>query len=175
MSNASALFARIGMSRDACDRWLDSPIRFVSDYADWPLMNPVMASNYEYWRETFPQPEYMSIREFLEAIADLSRYFTCEYDDELNAFFIADAKHKSSMLEIAVCVAALRGVQDFKDDDSPSFIHVFPAASGGDPEALLKIEQGSSRFLHMGEDDPDLLYFLSEAEDFIEALLDEDE
>ena len=175
MSHPSALFAKIGMSRAACERWLNGPICFVSDYADWPQMNPVMASNYDDWRETFPRPEYMSVREFLEAVADLSRYFTCEYDDDMRAFFIADAKHKSGMLEIATGIAALRNVENFKDDDSPSYVYIFPATSGGDPEALLKIEKGGSAFLHIGDDDPDLLYFLSEAEDFIETLLDEDE
>ncbi|MDL2263346.1 hypothetical protein LJC31_01695 [Synergistaceae bacterium OttesenSCG-928-I11] len=175
MKNASSLYARIAMSKKACDKWLASPIRFVSDYTDWPSMNPIMASNYHDWAETFPRPDFMSVREYLDSIADTSRDYCYEYDDDLGAFFIADGRHYTAMLQITTCIAALRSAENFKDNDAPSYIFAFPAISGGDPDALLEIGQGFSRFLNANTDAPDVLYFINEAEEFIEALLDDDD
>lgn len=171
MKNAHSLYVRISMSRKACERWLASPIRFVSDYGDWPSMNPVMASDRE-WAETFPRLDFMSVREYLDSIAETSRDYCYEYDDDRGAFFIANGRHYTTMPQIAACVAALRGAADFKDDDAPGYLFAFPAISGGDPDALLEIGRGASRFLNVNTDTPDVLYFINEAEEFIEALLD---
>ncbi len=173
MKNASSLYARISMSEKACEKWLASPIRFVCDYEDWPSMNPIMASNYREWAETFPRPDFMSVREYLDTLADTSKDYCYAYDDDLGAFFVADGRHYTTILQIATFIAATRGVADFKDDDGPSYIFAFPAISGGDPDALLEIGQGASRFLNVNTDTPDVLYFINEAEEFIEALLDD--
>jgi hypothetical protein len=174
MAVPSSLFVKLSMSKKMCDKWLDAPVKFLRDYTDWPQMNPVAASFCDEWRDAPENGDFMSAREYLDAIADFSRYFCYEYDDEEGAFFIADAEHKASMAEIAATVAALRGAENFKDDDGPSFIYVFPAISGGDPEALLRIEQGSSRFLHSRDASPDVLYFVNEAEEFIETMMEDD-
>ena len=174
MKNAHSLYAKIPMSGKACEKWLASPIRFVSDYADWPSMNPIMASDRE-WADTFPRPDFMSVHEYLDSIAETSRDYCYEYDDDLGAFFIADARNYKTMPQIASCLAALRGAADFKDDAVPGYLFVFPAISGGDPDALLEIGQGTSRFLNANTDAPDVLYFINEAEEFIEALLDEED
>lgn len=175
MSKPSALYVKLSMSKASCDKWLASPIKFVSDYKDWPAMNPVAASNYNYWGDTFPRPDYMSVQEYLDLLAESSVDYCYEYDDDRGAFFVADAGHHSETLRIATFIAALRGAENFKDDDGPSYIFIFPAISGGDPDALLEIKKGSSSFLNCATDDPDVLYFIEEAEDFIEALLDEED
>lgn len=174
MSEPSSIFARICMSRAACEKWLDSPIGHIRDYSDWHRMNPIAASSGDEWHEAFPPADYMSVREFLDAAADTSRYFCCEYDDDREAFFIADARHRSSMPEIAAAVAALRNAAAYKDNDEPSFLYVFPAISGGDPEALLQILRGTSGFLPVNDASPDVLYFVNEAEEFIETLLEDE-
>jgi len=174
MAVPSALFARLFMSKEMCDKWLASPIKFMDDYGDWRKMNSVTASLYEGWRDEPGNNEFTSVREFLDGIADYSRYFCCEYDDDVGAFFIADAKHKSRIGEIAVSVAALRGASEFVDEGKPSFVYVFPAFAGGDPEALLKVERGRSYFLFSGDSSPETLYFVNEADDFIDAMLDDD-
>jgi hypothetical protein len=174
MSEPSALFVRISMSEAACRRWLDSPIKFIGDYDDWQEMNPTAARDHESWLEARLRREFVSVREFFDTAANESRFFCCEYDDDLRAFFAADARHEASMAGIAASVAALRGVESFKDDDEPSFIYVFPAFSGGDPEALLRVKRGSSVFLPPNDDAPDVLCFTNEAEEFIEDLTDDD-
>ncbi|MDR3332210.1 MAG: hypothetical protein LBT08_06240 [Synergistaceae bacterium] len=174
MSEPSALFAKICMSEGACRKWLASPIKYISDYDDWPMMNPTAARNHGDWTGR-PVGDFMSVQEFLDSIADESRYFCCEYDDELGAFFIADAKYRSSMAEIASGISALRGAESFKDDDEPSFIYIFPAMSGGDPEALLEVKRGRSGFLPPNDKSPEVLYFANEAEEFIEELLGDDD
>lgn len=175
MSEPSSLFAKLKMSRRACDAWLNSPIRHVSDYDDWRNMNPSVASNPDDIADSRKEPDYMSVLEFLESTADYSRYFCCEYDDDDEAYFIADARHARSAAETAACLAALRGAESFKDDDEPSFIYVFPALSGGDPDALLRVSRGSSEFLNPSDSSPDVLYFVNEAEEFIESLIEDDD
>ena len=49
---------------------------------------------------------------------------------------------------------------------------MFPALSGGDPEALLRVDRGSSRFLRACDASPEVLYFVNDAEEFIEAMLE---
>jgi hypothetical protein len=115
-----------------------------------------------------------TVKKFLESMADSSQYFCCEYDDDRGALYIADAEHKSGAIEIAETLAALRGVSSFKDEDGPGFIYVFPAASGGDPEALIEIGRGTSDFLPVGDPSPEVLYFVNEAEEFIETMLEDD-
>jgi hypothetical protein len=175
MSEPSSLFAKITMSRCACDKWLKSPVRHVADYSDWYGMNPFAASNPEDLRDPSVELDYMSVGEFLDGLADCSRFFCCEYDAAASAFFIADVRNKVSAAEIAVCLAALRSAEAFKDDDSPSFIYVFPALSGGDPDALLRVRRGGSEFISADDDSPDVLYFVNEAEEFIETLVEDDE
>lgn len=175
MSGPSSIYVRITMSKGACDKWLSSAIKFVSDYDDWPAMNPIVASNYNYWGDTFPRPDYMSVQEYLDTIAETSADYCYEYDDDMGAFFVADARHHSGMIQIATFIAALRGAEKFKDNDDPAYIFSFPAISGGDPDALLEIKKGSSAFLNYATDDPNVLYFIEEAEDFIEALMDDDD
>jgi hypothetical protein len=176
MDGTSALFVRICMSGDACKRWLDSRITRVSDYGDWPEMNPEAAGMGISDDDTRQRRGQMTVREFLDDIADGSSGFCCEYDDGVGAFFIADARHESGAARIASTIAALRGAERFKDDDEPSFIYVFPALSGGDPDAILRVGRGSSRFLRPEDSSPDVLYFVNEAEEFIEELMsDEDD
>jgi hypothetical protein len=175
MSEPSSLFVKIKMSRRACNKWLESPVRHVSDYTDWHEMNPYAAANLDDLRDTRTKLDYMSVGEFLDSLADYSRYFCCEYDDDERAFFIADVHNKASATEIAICLAALRGAESFKDDDEPSFIYIFPALSGGDPDAILRIRRGGSDFLPPNDASGDLLYFVNEAEEFIEALVEDDE
>lgn len=174
MTADHALFVKLQMTKSACDKWLKSPIRYVSDYVDWAQMNPTVARNCDEWLETFPRPEFMSVEEYLEGMAELSQHFCFEYDENLGAFFAADVRRSAAAPEIATCVAALRGAQDFVNDGMPGFLFVFPVTSGGDPIALLKIERGGAAFLPSSTDAPDALYFIEEAEDFIEALLDDD-
>jgi hypothetical protein len=161
------------MSEANSRKWLASPIKHVSDYEDWPQMNPITASAYDGWRAEPHPDEFMSVYEFLDGIADYSRYFCREYDDDASAYFIADPLHRSKMLDIAVTVAALRGASDFVD--GPSFIYVFPAVSGGDPEALLEISPGKSEFRNPNDTSPEMLYFVNEAEEFIETLMEDDD
>lgn len=175
MSDPSSLFAKIGMSKGASDKWLKSPVRNVDEYDDWRQMNPTLATHYDDWKDTFGKFEYMSVEEFLDAASHNSKYFCCDYDDDMNAFCIADACHAANMQEITIAIAALRGAETFKDNNNPSFIYVFPALSGGDPEALLQIQKGSSHFLMPNDSSPDVLYFVNEADEFIETLLEDDD
>jgi hypothetical protein len=158
-----------------CGRWLASPIKFTGDYGDWREMNPVVASRYDGWRDEPRREEFASVSEFLDEAAERSRYFHSGYDGEAGAFFVADAAHGGSPDEIASSVAALRGAESFVDADRPSFVYVFPAATGGDPDALLRIERGKSRFLFTGDSSPETLYFVNEAEEFIEEMLEDDD
>jgi hypothetical protein len=173
MSAQSALFVKLYMSREMYGRWMASPVKFIDDYDDWRGMNSVMASSYEGWRDEPRQNEFASVGEFLDGIADYSRYFHSEYDEAEKAVLIADAKHRSKMREIAASVAALRGASDFVDDTRPGFVYVFPALAGGDPEALLRVEGGKSYFLFPDDSSPETLYFVNEAEEFIEAMLED--
>jgi hypothetical protein len=166
------LFVKLFMSEEARDRWLSTPIRFVSDYGDWGKMNPTAARECDGWPSAPNAEDFMSVREFLDNIADFSRYFESGYDEEEGAFFVADAEHKSAMRDIAASVAALRGADAFVDDPRPGFIYVFPAVSGGDPEALMRVTRGESRFLPPNDASPETLYFVSEAEEHIEAMLE---
>jgi hypothetical protein len=133
-----------------------------------------MAGGSEETRST-PARQVKPVKKFLESMAGRSQYFCCEYDDDRATLYIADAEHKSGEIEIAGTLAALRGVASFKDEDGPGFIYVFPAISGGDPEALLKIGRGASDFLPVGDPSPDVLYFVNEAEEFIETMLEDDD
>ncbi|MDR2780582.1 MAG: hypothetical protein LBB28_05605 [Synergistaceae bacterium] len=175
MSVPSALFAKLFMSKAACDKWLASPIKFVRDYDDWPRMNPEMASLYPGWRDEPQCDDFMSVAEFLSNIADYSRHFRSWYDDVEGAYFVVDAKHGSRMAEIAASVAALRGAENFSDVGRAGFVYVFPAIAGGDPEVLLRIERGKSRFLFPNDSSPETLYFANEAEEFIETMLEEEQ
>jgi hypothetical protein len=171
---ATSLFTKITMSRPACDRWLKSPIRHIRDYADWHDMNPRAAAAPDDLNSA-TELDFMSVGEYLETLSDLSRFFRCEYDDDEGAFFIADAHHRvEGIAGLASLVSALRGAEAFKDDDKPSFIYVFPAL-GGDPDALLRIRKGDSLFLHINDTSPDILYFVNEAEEFIESLVEDEE
>ena len=135
-------------------------------------MNPTAARECDGWAVPPNAEDFMSVREFLDNIADFSRYFESRYDDEEGAFFIADAQHKSAMCDIAASVAALRGADAFVDDPRPGFIYVFPSVSGGDPEALMMITPGESRFLPANDASPETLYFVSEAEEYVEEMLE---
>jgi hypothetical protein len=171
----SSLFVKIPVSRAACDKWLASPIKYIGDYGDWPGMSPAMASAYKGWRDEAADGEFMSVDEFLENIADSARYFHREYDEEEGAYYIADALHGPELMKIASTVAALRGAEKFIDRDGAGFIYVFPAVSGGDPDALTRVTRGRSEFLSPGDASPDTLYFVNEAEEYIEAMLGEEE
>jgi hypothetical protein len=166
------LFVKLFMSEEASDRWLSSAIRFIKDYGDWGEMNPTAARECDGWAAAPRAEDFMSVREFLDNIADFSRYFESRYDEEEGAFFAADARHKSAMRDIASSVAALRGASAFVDDPRPGFIYVFPAVSGGDPEALMRITRGESRFLPTNDASPETLYFVSEAEERVEEMLE---
>ena len=168
----SSLFVKLFMSEEARDRWLSSAIRFIRDYGDWGNMNPTAARECDGWNMAPTAEDFMSVREFLDNIADFSRYFESRYDDEEGAFFVADAQHKSAMRDIAASVAALRGASAFVDDPRPGFIYVFPAVSGGDPEALMRITRGESRFLPANDASPETLYFVSEADERVEEILE---
>ncbi|MDR1515796.1 MAG: hypothetical protein LBS45_08875 [Synergistaceae bacterium] len=178
MGGSSSLFARIKMSRLACDKWLSSAIRHVPDYFDWHEMNPTAAAFQHELNDPGAKLDYMSVGEYLETLADSSRFFCCEFDDDESAFFIADAQMDgglSGISRLAAFLAALRGAETFKDDDGPSFIYVFHALEGGDPDALLRIRRGESLFLRATDPSPDVLYFINEAEEFIETLAEDEE
>jgi hypothetical protein len=160
------------MSEEACGRWFSSAIRFIKDYGDWGEMNPTAARECDSWAVASETEDFMSVREFLDNIADFSRYFESRYDKEEGAFFAADARHKSAMRDIASSVAALRGASAFVDDPRPGFIYIFPASSGGDPEALIRITRGESCFLPPNDASPETLYFVSEAEERVEEMLE---
>jgi hypothetical protein len=166
------LFVKLFMSEEARDRWLSSAIRFINDYGDWGNMNPTAARECDGWGAAPNAEDFMSVREFLDNIADFSRYFESWYDGEDGAFFVADARHKSAMRDIAASVAALRGADAFVDGPRPGFIYVFPAVSGGDPEALMMITRGKSRFLPANDASPETLYFVSEPEERVEEMLE---
>jgi hypothetical protein len=168
----SSLFVKLFMSEEARDRWLSSAVRFIKDCDDWGEMNPTAARECDGWAAAPGAEDFMSVREFLDNIADFSRYFESWYDEEEGAFFAADARHKSAMRDIASSVAALRGASAFVDDPRPGFIYVFPASSGGDPEALMRITSGESRFLPPSDASPETLYFVSEAEERIDEMLE---
>jgi hypothetical protein len=160
------------MSEEARDRWLSSAIRFINDYGDWGEMNPTAARECDGWAALPKAEDFMSVREFLDNIADFSRYFESWYDDCEGAFYVVDARHKSAMLDIAESVAALRGAEAFVDGPRPGYIYVFPAVSGGDPEALMRITPGESRFLPANDASPETLYLVSEAEERVEEMLE---
>ena len=168
----SSLFVKLFMSEEAGDRWLSSAIGFVRDYGDWGEMNPTAARECDAWNAPPKAEDFMSVREFLDNIADFSRYFESRYDAEEGAFFVVDARHKSAMRDIAASVAALRGAYAFVDDPRPGFIYVFPAISGGDPEALMKATRTESRFLPPNDASPETLYLVNEAEEYVEEMLE---
>jgi hypothetical protein len=173
----NALFARITMSGAACGKWLESPIRHVGDYSDWHDMNPRAAASPDDLDNPGARLEYMSVGEYLETLADSSGFFCSEYDDDEGAFFIADAQMErgmSGISRLSALLAAFRGAEAFKDDDEPSFVYVFPALGAGDPDALLRIRRGGSGFLPASDSSPDVLYFINEAEEFIEALTEDE-
>lgn len=175
MGQPSALFLKIPMSKAAFGRWMAAGIKHVADYGDWREMNPVMAAHYDEWTESFYRFDAATVGELMDAAAERSGFFCCEYDDEEGAAFVADVAQDANPIELAIALAALRSAEDFADGEAPGFIYVYPASSGGDPEALLKFEGGRSKFLPAGNASPEALYFISEAEEFIEALLEDDD
>jgi|GEM_PF-4180857 len=175
MGHPSALFLKIPMSKSVFGRWLASPIKHVADYDDWREMNPVMAAHFDEWADSFYTLRIKTVANLMDAAAERSEYFCCEYDDEEKSAVVADVEQDANPMEIATAIAALRGAEAFADGSAPGFIYVFPAMSGGDPDALMKITQGSSNFLPTGDTSPEILYFTSEAEEFIEAMLDDEE
>jgi hypothetical protein len=86
-------------------------------------MNPTAARECDDWAAAENAEDFMSVREFLENVADFSRYFESRYDKEEGAFFVVDAQHKSAMRDIAASVAALRGAGAFVDDPRPGFTY----------------------------------------------------
>lgn len=175
MGQPSALFLKVPMSRRAFVMWLASKPKNVREFDDWREMNPTMASHFDELAPSFYEFGQKTVSELIDTAGDRSEYFCCEYDDEAAAAVIADVSQDSGLPEIAVALAALRGAADFMDSDEPGFIYVYPALSGGDPEALMRIERGASKFLRFGDNSPEVLYFLSDAEEFIEALLETDD
>lgn len=175
MGQPSALFLKVPMSRGSFVMWLASKPGGVHDFDDWRDMNPTMASHFDELAPSFYEFGHKTVSELIDAAGDRSEYFCCEYDDEAASVVVADVSQDPGLPEIAVALAALRGVSDFADGNEPGFIYVYPVLSGGDPEALMRVERGSSKFLRFGDSSPEVLYFLSDAEEFIEALLEPDD
>lgn len=88
------------------------------------------------------------------------------YEHDEQAYIIAAIGIESG----ADAVAALRGAASFIDIDEPSYICLFQADDSSDPYVLVELRRGTSRFISPDSDDPDVLYFLNEAEDMIEDL-----
>lgn len=162
MDEMSALFARISMSEAAFDRWLSSDIRSISDYSDWGELIDAGDA---------PSSIPMTVDDYLDVLSSLSEDFCCEYDE--GAFFAADTARSMSPVDIAVCFAALRGAADHKDDDAPSYIYAFDPATG-DPGPLLEIKRGTSSFISPDAGSEDVLCFINDAEEFVEALSDQE-
>lgn len=175
MGQPSALFLKIPMSKTAFGKWMAAPIKHIADYDDWREMNPVMAAHFDEWGDSFYTLNFKRVSELIDAAAKRSEFFCCEYDDEEKAAFVADVEQDANPAEIAIALAALRGAEAFADGGTPGFIYVFPALSGGDPDALLEIRQGSSCFLPVGDSSPEVLYFTNEAEEFIETMLEDED
>ncbi len=175
MGQPSALFLKVPMSKAAFGRWLAAPIKHIEDYGDWREMNPEMAAHFDEWADSFYRFRHKTVGDLMDAAAERSEFFCCEYDDEEKAAFVADIAQDANPTEIAIALAALRSAEAFVDADAAGYIYVYPASSGGDPEALMQIGQGTSKFLPIGDTSPDVLYFVSEAEEFIEALLEDED
>ena len=175
MGQPSALFLKIPMTKAAYGKWMAAPIKHVVDYNDWREMNPTMAAHYDEWGDSFYKFRHETVGKLMDAAAERSEFFCSEYDDEEKAAFVADVAQDANPIEIALALAALRSAEIFADKDTAGFIYVYPALSGGDPEALMKFEGGGSKFLSLGDTSPDVLYFISEAEEFIEALLEDED
>lgn len=175
MGQPSALFLKIPMTKAAYGKWMAAPIKHVADYDDWREMNPVMAAHYDEWSDSFYKFSHATVGALMDAALERSEFFCCEYDAEEKAAFVADVAQDANPIEIAIALAALRSAEAFADDKGPGFIYVYPALSGGDPDALVKFEGGASKFLPIGDASPEVLYFISEAEEFIEALLEDED
>lgn len=175
MGQPSALFLKIPMSKISFAKWMKGPIKRVADYDDWREMNPVMAAHYDEWVDSFYEFNCATVGELMDAVAERSDFFCCEYDDEEQAVFAADLAQDANPVEVTIALAALRSAEAYADKGSSGFIYVYPAATGGDPEALIKIEDGRSKFLPIGDASYETLCFISEAEEFVEALLESDD
>lgn len=175
MGQPSALFLKIPMSKTAFGKWMAAPVKHIADYDDWREMNPVMAAHFDELADSFYTLNVKNVADLMDAAAERSEFFCCEYDDEEKTAFVADVEQDANPSEIALALAALRSAEAFADGDAPGFIYVFPALSGGDPDALLKISQGASHFLPVGDSSPEVLYFTNEAEEFIETMLEDED
>lgn len=175
MGQPSALFLKIPMTKAAFGRWMAAPLKHIEDYGDWREMNPVMAAHFDEWTDSFYRFGHGTIGDLMDAAAERSEFFCCEYDDEENAVFVADVAQDANPIEIAIALAALRSAEAFADAGATGYIYVYPASSGGDPDALMQIERDASKFLPIGDTSPEVLYFVGEAEEFIEALLEDDD
>lgn len=158
-----AIYARVAMTGGDYRRWMASKIKRADDFDDWGPLAGTPSS----------QSGAMTVEQFANTLAARSPLFCCEYDDLLGAAVVADPYMYRTTGEAARIIAALRGAADFTDDGG--YIIAWPAESGGDPDALLRITRGASQFIDPSSDEPEVLYFVNEAEEMIDALLDDDE
>lgn len=88
------------------------------------------------------------------------------YEHDEQAYIIAILGIESG----ADAVAALQGAAAFIDIDVPGYICLLQADDSSDPYVLVELRRRTSRFISPDSDDPNVLYFLNEAEDMIEDL-----
>lgn len=93
------------------------------------------------------------------------------YDEDESAYVIAMLQCERWQDAISVLKDAAR----FVDEDRPGYICAFNATGGGDPQMLVEIARNETRTLPPMSDAPNVLYFLNEAEEVIESLLEDEE
>lgn len=168
MDTKYSFFARISMTEQSLGKWLKSPLPSVGSFSDWtsaPMISSAADGCYH--------PSEPTVQDYLDSLSDSSELFCYEYDN--GRLYIADADGVSSPAEALRRFAAFRGAAAFVDSNESSYLYSFPRESGGDPYGLITIDSTGSKFIPHDSASPDVMYFISDAEDFIEALVEPDD
>lgn len=158
-----SLYAKIRMSRPSCDKWLASGAKDADAFEEWGSLDAQRCTEAK-----------ESVMERFERVGDGEDLFCCDYDESERAFIIAGAELAADESTIVSLIAAIRGAAEYADAKESSFAMLFSAEGGGDPDALIEISASGSRFIDPTSDEPEVLYFINEAEEFIETMIEDE-
>lgn len=158
-----SIYAKIRMTRSACDKWLSSGAKEADAFDEWGSLN---AQRHDEMNE--------SVNDRFERVGAEEELFCFDYDESERAFIIAGAELAADESTIVSLIAAIRGAAEYADAKESSFAMLFSAEGGGDPDALIEISASGSRFIDPTSDEPEVLYFINEAEEFIETMIEDE-
>ncbi|HEX8405959.1 MAG TPA: hypothetical protein VF670_15155 [Duganella sp.] len=172
---AHSIYAKFSMDQQDFNRWLESATPVITDFDDWSEMNPDWSDS---WKGEFPQLAAMTVAELLEGWKEdefNQSPLVTKYDPSRGEFVLFQALYDDNLINIAVGIARLRGVQQFVKPGSESYILVAPLFWDPKITALLEILDSGSQFLEKEEDGPPEV--MEEADvllnDYLQALPDD--